>query len=100
MLPTVPLRHDYGQIISSTQHDVPHLSSATLIHRSFNGQYRARSRPNWVKLHPVRSALSAPPSQQLSKGGAGHIALQNGLGEVGDVAPALMPWLLRLSHIR
>ena len=28
------------------------------------------------------------------------MALQQGLGEVGDVAPALMPWLLRLSHIR
>lgn len=48
----------------------------------------------------MSSVLSAPPAQQYTKGNEGHVALLNGLGEVGEVAPALMPWLLRLSHIR
>ena len=30
----------------------------------------------------------------------GHSALLQGLGELGDVTPGLMPGLLRLSHIR
>ncbi len=48
----------------------------------------------------ISSVPEAPPMQQVSKGNEGHVALLNGLGEVGDVAPALMPWLLRLAHIR
>ena len=32
--------------------------------------------------------------------GDGHDALLHGLGEVGDVAPMHMPWLLRLAHVR
>ena len=30
----------------------------------------------------------------------GHADLLHSLGEVGDVPPTLMPWLLRLAHIR
>lgn len=30
----------------------------------------------------------------------GHAALLHGLGDVGNVKPGLMPWLLRLAHIR
>ena len=54
------------------------------------------ARPQWVC-----SAVAAPPAgPHHARAAEGHVALQQGLGEVGDVSPALMPWLLRLSHIR
>ena len=40
---------------------------------------------------PVTATLRTPK---------GHAALLHGLGEVGDIPPTLMPWLLRLAHIR
>ncbi len=30
----------------------------------------------------------------------GHSALLHGLGAVGDVSPAQLPWLLRLAHVK
>jgi hypothetical protein len=48
----------------------------------------------------VVNAVIVPHQHPHSKAGDGHVALSQGLGEVGDVSPALMPWLLRLSHIR
>jgi hypothetical protein len=48
----------------------------------------------------ICAAVAAPPQQQHARAAEGHSALLQGLGEVGDVAPTLMPWLLRLSHIR
>ena len=54
------------------------------------------ARPQWVC-----SAVAAPPAApHHARAAEGHVALQQGLGEVGEVSPALMPWLLRLSHIR
>lgn len=50
----------------------------------------------------VQAAVEAParPSAGGAKRGEGHSALLQGLGQVGDVAPSHMPWLLRLAHIR
>lgn len=70
-----------------------------------------RRRAGWSPLpHPSRrpkhlqvmAAVEAPsrPSSGGSKRGDGHSALLQGLGQVGDVAPSHMPWLLRLAHIR
>ena len=42
----------------------------------------------------------AAPAATSSRAKQGHAALLHGLGEVGNVKPTLMPWLLRLAHIR
>ncbi|GBF95418.1 hypothetical protein Rsub_08380 [Raphidocelis subcapitata] len=44
------------------------------------------------------AAPPAPPHAAPAPGG-GHSALLRGLGDTGDVPPALMPFLLRLAHI-
>ena len=48
----------------------------------------------------VSSAIAAPPDHRPVQAAEGHSALLQGLGELGDVTPGLMPGLLRLSHIR
>ena len=48
----------------------------------------------------VSSAVVAPPDHRHMHTADGHSALLQGLGELGDVTPGLMPGLLRLSHIR
>lgn len=45
----------------------------------------------------VASAAAVPTK---AAGSEGHTALLHGLGEVGEVAPVHMPWLLRLAHIK
>lgn len=45
----------------------------------------------------VASAAAAPSK---AGGAEGHTALLHSLGEVGEVAPVHMPWLLRLAHIK
>lgn len=45
----------------------------------------------------IASEAAAAPADRTARG---HAELLHGLGEVGDVAPTLMPWLLRLAHIR
>ena len=40
------------------------------------------------------------PAASPSRVNQGHAALRHGLGQVGNVPPTLMPWLLRLAHIR
>ena len=45
----------------------------------------------------VASAAAAPSKPA---GSEGHTALLHGLGEVGEVAPVHMPWLLRLAHLK
>ena len=39
------------------------------------------------------------PATPAARTARGHAELLHGLGEVGDIAPTLMPWLLRLAHI-
>ena len=71
-------------------------AAAPLTHSLGIDRTSSRARPQWVC-----SAVATPPvAPQHARAAEGHVALQQGLGEVGDVAPALMPWLLRLSHIR
>lgn len=49
----------------------------------------------------ITSAIAAPPrSESAAKSGEGHSALRQGLGNVGEVPPALVPWLLRLAHVK
>ena len=48
----------------------------------------------------VSNAIAAPPDHRPVQSADGHSALLQGLGELGDVTPGLMPGLLRLSHIR
>ena len=45
------------------------------------------------------SSSSSASSSSFSSGG-GHAALLHGLGAVGDVPPKLMPFLLRLAHVK
>ena len=46
------------------------------------------------------AAAAAAPAPARQAGADGHSALLHGLGEVGEVSPVHMPWLLRLAHIR
>ena len=48
----------------------------------------------------VAKAVLTPERQAQEKGYEGHSALLQGLGEIGDVQTTLVPWLLRLAHIR
>lgn len=52
----------------------------------------------------TKATLAVPPSPpvlpQHVNNGQGHVALLHGLGQVGDVPPTHMPWLLRLAHVR
>ena len=53
---------------------------------------------------PPRAAASSSSSSSISStassSGGGHAALLHGLGAVGDVPPKLMPFLLRLAHVK
>ncbi|GMH33678.1 hypothetical protein BSKO_01512 [Bryopsis sp. KO-2023] len=53
--------------------------------------YRTSSR------HPIQS-LSAVASPEIEQGS--HVAILQGLGEMGDVSARHLPWLLRLAHVR
>lgn len=46
----------------------------------------------------VAAAVFAPAA--ISHASGGHTALLHGLGNIGDVEPAHMPFLLRLAHTR
>jgi len=76
------------------------LSSAQTIQHSSRRHGLSKSIPTWRRATKanIQEAL-APPSFGTKKPGLGHSALLQGLGDVGDVPPALMPWLLRLSHV-
>lgn len=67
------------------------LPETTLRSRS---SHRAKTTPQAAVQEAVR-----PASHAHKKAGEGHSALLQGLGSVGDVPPALMPWLLRLAHV-
>lgn len=47
---------------------------------------------NGASLNGNGAGLEQPPAQKAAK-------LRNGLGELASIAPAHMPWLLRLAHI-
>ena len=50
---------------------------------------------------PQAAAVAPPrPAIDSKRPVEGHTALLQGLGEVGDVAPTHMPWLLRLAHVK
>lgn len=46
------------------------------------------------------ASAAATPAAPARAAESGHTALLHGLGEVGDVSPVHMPWLLRLAHIK
>lgn len=50
------------------------------------------------RLPLAASAAAEAPARPAKPDG--HSALLQGLGEVGDVAPTHMPWLLRLAHVK
>ncbi len=50
--------------------------------------------------HATTAAAMLNAASATVPRGEGHDALLHGLGEVGDVAPTHMPWLLRLAHVR
>eukprot|EP00887_Chlorella_sp_A99_P000547 scaffold17.g547.t1 len=58
-----------------------------------------RHRPRAVR---AQAAVAAPPRPAIDskRPAEGHTALLQGLGEVGDVSPSHMPWLLRLAHVK
>ena len=60
--------------------------------------HRRRLRP--CSITAAAAVLEEAPAHRGGGRGEGHVALLQGLGEVGDVAAALMPWLLRLAFIR
>ncbi|KAK9816841.1 hypothetical protein WJX72_005809 [[Myrmecia] bisecta] len=45
-------------------------------------------------------AIAAPPKPLSKAATEGHSGLQHGLGELGDVPTAHVPWLLRLAYLR
>lgn len=103
MLPSAYLAHGSGKTAFIAPKNGAELINApklrSFFHQYASGNKRVKSKSNKT---PKLSAttLAAPPAQEYTKANEGHVALLNGLGEVGEVAPALMPWLLRLSHIR
>ena len=46
------------------------------------------------------AAIAAPPKPQTKVAKDGHSQMLHGLGAVGDVPAKLMPFLLRLAHVR
>jgi uncharacterized protein with von Willebrand factor type A (vWA) domain len=76
------------------------LSNAHLVHYSSRRHGFSKSITSW--RHAINASIQeapALPSSGTKKSSSGHSALLQGLGDVGDVPPALMPWLLRLSHV-
>ena len=67
-------------------------SVCTIAHRSAISRHQHLTCPATL----TAEAATAPAVRSAR----GHADLLHGLGEVGDVAPTLMPWLLRLAHIR
>jgi uncharacterized protein with von Willebrand factor type A (vWA) domain len=68
----------------------------------FSSHRNKFSKSNSSCRHAINASVQeapAAPTSSTKKGGSGHSALLQGLGDVGDVPPSLMPWLLRLSHV-
>ncbi|KAF5826843.1 hypothetical protein DUNSADRAFT_1887 [Dunaliella salina] len=51
-------------------------------------------------VHAHAAVLDAPTKAGPPASKGGHTALLHGLGDIGDVAPSHLPWLLRLAHIQ
>ncbi len=49
---------------------------------------------------PATAESAKQHEQQHAPGSGGHTALLHGLGAMGDVPPAQVPWLLRLVHVQ
>ncbi|KAG7670575.1 hypothetical protein Ndes2437B_g05113 [Nannochloris sp. 'desiccata'] len=74
--------------------------SAQTIQPSSRRHGFSKSIQSW--RHAIKASIQEAPARPTSstkKSGSGHSALLQGLGDVGDVPPTLMPWLLRLSHV-
>ncbi|KAI7841137.1 hypothetical protein COHA_005107 [Chlorella ohadii] len=55
----------------------------------------------WRQRRQRAAVVALAAAAPAKAGGAeGHTALLHSLGEVGEVAPVHMPWLLRLAHIK
>lgn len=59
-----------------------------------------------IRLLPAQATAAAAPPEQAAissnhshTSASGHTALLHGLGDVGDIAPAHMPWVLRIAHV-
>lgn len=75
-------------------------------HRPQPGKIRSLNRPcRTVVLVPQAAAAAAvAPADHSSTAhhpnvATGHTSLLHGLGDVGDIAPAHMPWVLRIAHV-
>ncbi|DBA81041.1 TPA: hypothetical protein ACH3X2_007243 [Trebouxia sp. C0005] len=73
----------------------PHSSTDTVAFSSAPGIASTRQH---VRCQATLTAEA--PAMPVARAAQGHAALLHGLGEVGDIPPTLMPWLLRLAHIR
>ncbi|KAF8064522.1 viaA [Scenedesmus sp. PABB004] len=58
----------------------------------------SRSSPGRRRGAPPAAAVAAAPPGPAAAA-SGHTALLHGLGDVGDIAPAHMPWVLRIAHV-
>lgn len=86
-------------LVAAVPHPAPFTSApAVTCVRASVAQPAARRRGTTT----VAAAVAAPERPATSSVGpaAGHTALLHSLGDVGDVAPAHLPWLLRLAHIK
>jgi hypothetical protein len=61
-----------------------------------------RRRPSSARgpAPPPAIAAPAPPAPSPAAATDGHTQMLHGLGAVGDVPAKLMPFLLRLAHVR
>lgn len=69
--------------------------------RSLHQIREPKQQPDTLRCH-ASLTVEAPEATASTSGRVkqGHAALLHGLGDVGNVKPGLMPWLLRLAHIR
>lgn len=51
------------------------------------------------RIVPGAAATEMAPRSALSSA-SGHSALLHGLGDLGDLPPGCVPWLLRIAHAR
>ncbi|GAB4823718.1 hypothetical protein N2152v2_010764 [Parachlorella kessleri] len=79
-------------------HALPALHSLSRAFRRAPLKRASAIKPRCRLAHPSCSAVAEAPTKRA--GIEGHSALLRGLGDVGDVAPVHLPWLLRLSHVK
>jgi hypothetical protein len=84
-----PKRHDINTECSSSCLTLSHVSSSNSI--SFSNVMSQRR-----DVTASAAAIADPPAA-LNPAASGHTALLHGLGDVGDIPAAYMPWVLRIA---